>query len=1175
MTCFLETLRKTPVIENSCLTEAQTELLFDEWKRFMQMSGRDVNRIAMSYTSARAKYMFLISKHSGIDGATAAISPDEAKWILLEPTNPTPFMSHVRSQAMLLHSLQMSFKPEMKQNLGSQDIAAILERYKHFLTDGMGRQLNVLGIAESDTNWMNTMMQNLKGQWTFARFHVAFLWLVDRWRVLLIDQSSRTIEYFDPGFASPETYSPFQGLIDVAHQISEIPLTTKRPAAGPVAIRRDCSILTLYFLQLRFVDQVSYESAIQQCRTADCSRLSNMFFASRSHYANHINGQNPNRNYADQDTRLAAILYVGFLDSLQEIFQHDPTTVATLRDAVNRVLDVVQNPQWTSSKLNVWMHQTESELKRRLPPEYSATDYWPKYQNMVMNDPYIQHLRNMGLRYRQRQEEVNAVHAELERWVWVADDPMAMTNQADLEQLVRFWIDQRYIYALHDGDGKFMPGMDSVSFLEQTMRSSKHIGFGVDLLRRMALWGASRGHPASGAALALLQGGDMVVKPVTQSNFPAYRQLITQCDITIKAAKEFLNRINPGTMIHRNMMPPYGMNGFPVGMNGFPVVTNGPVGTMAPAPIPANAPTGFRPGGGYGWAYGSGSVYGGAYGGGPGYGGAYGSGSGYGGAYGGGPMAPAPLPPLAPFANAPAGFRPGGGYGAGYGGGSVYGGAYGSGSVYGGGYGSGTGYDNPPANPYRPLVPTSSLVTVAAPAETVLTVSPDKTMEAMLTDANDRLKSNENDSTLAMISTRLQTLYRQSLGFELPKLPINPKDAVQALMSDASQKYGVESLGSTMFTAITAHTKLMLDYLKSQSSNIPVPDPTESETSRAKRFLQLFVEFANWRYPAKKNTDNVRDITERVIQKWMAAPPLVKDSLLPRLKELYQKMGLVLPVDALPLRAAMDEVGNRELLAQTTFGPTVQMYGTFTSSMTAFLREQTPLDAGQVAKLAAIPTSKAKALLFLYVVTTFLDQSLSAGTAPMAPIVPSATQDRIETITKQLRGLAEVRYQPLLNNNKFDVWFFPLDTTELKRDFPGLFSMEDEKLNQWSVPLTELPKLIQNKDLRIIYGVCVLVVIRLMEEKNVFKAGRRERDLMLLTESLKQHIMKAPAELKPFYCDLVHAIYMVLEQLQWIQDSPGYNLVSNLNLMECPSTSFSRQHIREVDEAYKTLFLSS
>lgn len=1129
------------MIENSCLTDAQVEILFDEWKQFMQMRGRDVSHIVASYPSARSKYMFLISKHSGIDGVTGAISPDEAKWILFEPTNPTPFISHVRSQGLLLNSLQMSFKPEMKQNLGSQDIAAVLKRYTHFLTDGLGRQLNVMGIADSDTNWMASMITELRTQWDSARFHVAFLWLVDRWRVLLIDQSSHTIEYFDPGFAAPEAYSPFQGLIDAARQISGIALVSKRPAAGTVAIRRDCSILTLYFLHLRLVDQLPYESAVQQCRTAECSRLTSMFFAPRTQYANHTYGPNPNRNYADQDTRLAAIMYVGYLDSLQEMFQHDPNAVAELQKTVNEVINVVRDPQWTASQLNTIMHQIESELKRRLPPQYSATEYWPKYQSIVMNDPYIRHLRNMGLRYRQRQEEVNAVHSALERWVWVTEDAMAMTRQAELEQLVRFWIDQRYIHALHDDD-KFSPGMDSVSFLEQTMRSSKYIGFGVDLLRRIALWGTARNHPPTGAALMLMQGGDMVVKPVTQNNFPDYRQLITESDVTIKAAKDFLNRVNPGPTIM-----PFGSK--PPAIGTMAPVTNDPYAPSWRAP-PGNSyavppyPNGYTNGyaNGYTNSYGNGYVN--------------------------APPSWVP-PPGRPYgyANAPPSWVPANGFANGY--------ANGYPNNFGNGYPNnfGTGYTNSFANsPLPPVKSSGSLVTVASPAETVLTVSPDKTIEALLVDANDRLKSNENDQNLAIISQRLQTLYRQSLGFELPKVPINPKDAIQALMNDASQKYGVESLGSTMFTTMTAHTKLMLDYLKFESSNIPVPDPTESETSRAKRFLQLFVEFANWKYPAKKNTDNVRDISERIIQKWMAAPPLVKDTLLPRLKDLYQKMGLTLPVDTLPLRAAMDEIGNRDLLAQTTFAPTVQMYGPFTASMTAFIREQTPLDASQVAKLAAIPTNKAKALLFLYVVTTFLDQTLSAGPTQFVPTTASPTQDRIEAITKQLRGLAELRYQPLLNNSKFDVWFFPLDTTELKRDFPGLFSMEDEKLSQWSIPLAELPKLIQNKDLRIIYGVCVLVVIRLMEDKNLFKAGRRERDLMLMTESLKQHIMKASSELKPFYCDLVHAIYMVLEQLQWIQDSPGYNLVSNLNLMECPSTSFSRQNLREVDEAYKTLF---
>ncbi len=556
MSCFLDVVQadqRLPTVMGSCFSEDQVDSIFQEWCRFASTQKRDIHGMCRKLNRIEEKFSFLTSARSGVDGMTPALNMREEQWVVQNPVpTASPFIQYLRQNASLMHKLNLSFKPLLQAPglIRKEDIVAILERFSYWMSNG-GKQLTILGVSEPMFPTLDTMIRKLRTEFYSTTFHVAAVLDDERWLIILIDRTQSTIELYDPAWQSATENSVFRGLLQTLIDMGQNPMS-KMPDRVSQVSRRDCSVLSLMFLQDRLTKNRTFEQVTQDIQyrsKKNCNSFLNLFFRTAGYEAPGAGGGggvSDHQKWILYDTKVAAMKFAAYLESL--IMVSDAQKQAFLTDKIQQIRSALTSASGNARRyIQNRLYEIQSALASAMPMEFRA-EMWTMFQQQVMNDGYSQHLR--GMSSSERVQKVRQDLNDLMPWRFqVGIDPVALS---ELDALIRQWIDFWYVGILNERE--FYVGMTADNFVMAAAKNQLYVGFVVHLMRQIYKLCIRLGkYPVNSILSTTFPDTDMVAKPMLPMMLGQYKTELTQCDQALQAARNFLAQV---AMQNQILAPP-------------------------------------------------------------------------------------------------------------------------------------------------------------------------------------------------------------------------------------------------------------------------------------------------------------------------------------------------------------------------------------------------------------------------------------------------------------------------------------------------------------------------------------------------------------------------------------------------------------------------------------------
>jgi len=598
--CILDLIQQPKPLKESCFSEKQIDLLFNEWRKWMYehfrtaygsfgASGQDqaweqVDALYSSAISVQQKYDALrFNTASGLSGHVA-LATHESEWVLDDgPPSPNqtfgPFVAYIRSQLELMAELRMSFKPKLNHSgpLELTDFVAVLLRYVYWLRDTKA-SLNVIGVSDRDSSTsVEAMVDALKNQWAYDRYHLAVLYNNNAYVSVLIDKVDGTFDYYDPlgvplqlNDESNELAQQVLELFNTATAL-DAKLMERRDmlAQGMSKVRRgfqpspskvDCGMFILLFVHLRVVEHHSMDQIASLDVTHEkCEALKPRFFTIPDVLK--TPDSNLSMRYGAYDVRLAAWNFVVYVEQmlLQLVSEQSRAAVKQRVDLVKRLC--IEPGDY--NQIRFVCVELQSDLIKSLPNtylSYSGTNLWIPYLNQVVNDPLTKHLRGTdrksktkahkgprgptGHRSRStvRRTELAALYDRIMEWT---KTPVNASDVVSVQNVLTNIITQYLMLLNFDKPAKpeFVTEMAAspIGFLVETSRRQETVSFGVSLLRQMN--DIVRKHFVGLSTL----GTDLdkykqpeVPEVHSQEELKKLEQVMTKCDQALKRAYEII-----------------------------------------------------------------------------------------------------------------------------------------------------------------------------------------------------------------------------------------------------------------------------------------------------------------------------------------------------------------------------------------------------------------------------------------------------------------------------------------------------------------------------------------------------------------------------------------------------------------------------------------------------------
>jgi len=611
--CILELLNIAKPLKESCFSQEQIDMLFNLWREFMyerfksgeypQQAREDVDRLYSNATTVKRKYNALrLDQASGVEGSAPALASHETDWVMGDDS-PTPFIKFLRQRPQVIEILRMCFKPNLMHGgmLEAPDFVMILLRYIYWLKDDRERKLNVLGVADdyngatgSSGTTTDSMVGNLKDNWSSARFHLTVINEDLHWRAVLIDRKHHSFEYYDPkghGIDLTDQSSPLSVQVAALYETTRA-LDDQIVTKSMHSIRRgfhkhqtggtECGMYVVMFIHSRVAQGRTFEHfAETEISTSDCKSLKEVFFTVPGHLKKGTDVKT-NKDYRIKfgayDIRLAALEFVRYMAYVLQILD-TVTAQQTVKEDQKMFLTMAASTG-DYIALRVEGMKVQKDVLSVLPSQfktYAGSDIWFSIIQEVVQDPLTKHLRKISSERAQRSR--NTVRKKIALKIfndvvgWSLQPGAPQDQVQTLEALMRDLIDNYYVLILRfdqDNHKRFMTGMLPAAYIRECMSRQESVSFGVHFLREVNNYVTNMlkydTHSELNTKYAV---ASLVVKPVSIKNIAEIKTRVNQCDQAVEQAYQLLRSTFTERMMITNQVrsPNFGPAALPVHTN--------------------------------------------------------------------------------------------------------------------------------------------------------------------------------------------------------------------------------------------------------------------------------------------------------------------------------------------------------------------------------------------------------------------------------------------------------------------------------------------------------------------------------------------------------------------------------------------------------------------------------